>query len=57
MHPPGGLGGVSHPRMRYGIARPRGEVDATAVTDAWNRVMELSDYDGPTVWFHGDLAY
>lgn len=43
--------------VRYGIARLRGEVDATAVTDAWNRVMELPDYDGPTVWFHGDLAY
>jgi aminoglycoside phosphotransferase (APT) family kinase protein len=43
--------------FRYGIARLEGEVDADAITDAWNRVMAARDYDGPPVWFHGDLAY
>jgi aminoglycoside phosphotransferase (APT) family kinase protein len=43
--------------VRQGIAGLRGEVNADAVTNAWNRVITARDYDGPPVWFHGDLAY
>jgi aminoglycoside phosphotransferase (APT) family kinase protein len=44
-------------QVRATIGDLRGEVDAGAVTEAWNRVLAASDYDGPPVWFHGDLAY
>ena len=43
--------------VRMGVAGLRGEVDADAVTEAWNRVMAVPDHDGPPVWFHGDLSY
>ena len=43
--------------VRQGIAGLRGEVDADAVIDAWNRVMAMPDYAGAPVWFHGDLSY
>lgn len=43
--------------VRKGIAGLRGEVDAAAVTDAWERVLAAPDYEGPPVWFHGDLSY
>ncbi len=43
--------------MREAIAGLRGEVDADAVTEAWNQVMAAPDYNGPPVWFHGDLSY
>lgn len=43
--------------MRKGIASFGGEVDAEAITEAWNRVMATPDHDGPSVWFHGDLSY
>ena len=43
--------------VRQGVAGLRGEVDGDAVLDAWNRVLEAPDYDGPPVWSHGDLAY
>jgi aminoglycoside phosphotransferase (APT) family kinase protein len=43
--------------MRKAIAGLRGEVDARAVTDAWDRALAAPDYDGPPVWFHGDLSY
>jgi aminoglycoside phosphotransferase (APT) family kinase protein len=43
--------------MRKGIASLRGEVDAEAITRAWNRLMATPDHDGPSVWFHGDLSY
>jgi len=43
--------------VRQGVAGLRGEVDGDAVLDAWNRVLEAPDYDGPPRWFHGDLAY
>jgi aminoglycoside phosphotransferase (APT) family kinase protein len=48
---------LSGEMVRAGIADVRGEVDADAVTEAWNRVMAAPDYDGPPVWFHGDLSY
>lgn len=44
-------------QVRDTITNLRGEVDADAVTDAWDRVMRARDYDGPAMWFHGDLAY
>jgi aminoglycoside phosphotransferase (APT) family kinase protein len=43
--------------VRQGIAGLRGDVDADAVTAEWMRVMAAPDYDGPPVWFHGDLSY
>ncbi len=43
--------------VRKAIAALRGEVDARAVTEAWDRSLAAPDYDGPSVWFHGDLAY
>ena len=43
--------------VRRGVAGLRGEVDGRAVLDAWNRVKTAPDYDGPPLWFHGDLAY
>jgi aminoglycoside phosphotransferase (APT) family kinase protein len=43
--------------VREAIAGLRGEVDADAITEAWNRLLAAPDYDGPPVWFHGDLAY
>ena len=43
--------------VRKAIAALRGEVDARAVTEAWDRALAAPDYDGPPVWFHGDLAY
>ena len=43
--------------VRYGIEHLRGEVDADAVTDAWERVLAAPDHEGQPVWFHGDLSY
>jgi aminoglycoside phosphotransferase (APT) family kinase protein len=43
--------------VRYGLAHLRSEVDADAVTAAWERVLAVPDHDGAPVWFHGDLSY
>ena len=43
--------------VRQGVEGLRGEVDGDAVLDAWSRVMDAPDHDGPPVWFHGDLAH
>jgi aminoglycoside phosphotransferase (APT) family kinase protein len=43
--------------VQTGIAGLQGEVDADALAQAWQRVLAAPDYDGPPVWFHGDLAY
>jgi aminoglycoside phosphotransferase (APT) family kinase protein len=43
--------------VRYGIAHLHGEVDAAAVTEAWERVLAAPDHQGPPVWLHGDLSY
>jgi len=43
--------------VRIGLEGLRGEVDAAAVAEAWNRVLAVPDYDGPPLWFHGDLSY
>jgi len=60
-------GGPPHPRglpvrlgdaaLRTNIGDLRGEVDGDAVLGAWERVLAAPDYDGPPVWFHGDLSY
>jgi aminoglycoside phosphotransferase (APT) family kinase protein len=42
---------------RMGIDGLDGELDADAVTEAWNRALAAPDHDGPPVWFHGDLSY
>ena len=42
--------------VRTGIAGLRGEIDGDAVIEAWDRVVAAPDYDGPPVWFHGDLV-
>jgi len=26
------------------------------VIEAWERIMTIPDYEGPAVWFHGDLV-
>jgi aminoglycoside phosphotransferase (APT) family kinase protein len=43
--------------VRAGVAGLRDELDGDAVLDAWSRVLEVPDYDGPPLWFHGDLSY
>src|SRR5262249_52795251 len=43
--------------LEIGLAGLRGEVDAEAVADAWQRVIAAPDYTGPPVWFHGDLSW
>jgi aminoglycoside phosphotransferase (APT) family kinase protein len=43
--------------VRNGIAGLAREIDAEALIVAWDRVMATADYDGPPVWFHGDLSY
>jgi aminoglycoside phosphotransferase (APT) family kinase protein len=48
---------LSDGMVRMGIAGLRGEVDADAVAEAWNRVLSVPDHNGPRVWFHGDLSY
>jgi len=61
------VGGPTHHRglpvrlvdeaVRAAIDRLNGEVDAAAVAEAWSRALDAPDYDGPPVWFHGDLSY
>jgi len=43
--------------VRIGLEGLQGEVDGDAVLAAWERVLAVPDYDGPPVWFHGDLSY
>jgi aminoglycoside phosphotransferase (APT) family kinase protein len=43
--------------VRVGIEGLRGEVDADGVAEAWDRALDAPDYDGPPLWFHGDLSY
>ena len=43
--------------LRGHVAQLRGEVDTDALLTAWERVLAAPDYDGPPVWFHGDLSY
>ena len=43
--------------VRNAIAGLRGELDADAVSNAWDRAIAAPDYHGSPVWFHGDLSY
>ena len=43
--------------VRKGVAGVRGEIDGDAVIEVWDRIVTAPDYDGPPVWFHGDLSY
>jgi aminoglycoside phosphotransferase (APT) family kinase protein len=43
--------------VRNAIAGLHGELDAEAVLAAWDRALAVPDYEGPPVWFHGDLSY
>jgi aminoglycoside phosphotransferase (APT) family kinase protein len=43
--------------VRNAITGLGSEVPARALTAAWDRALAAPDYDGPPVWFHGDLAY
>jgi aminoglycoside phosphotransferase (APT) family kinase protein len=43
--------------VRAGVAGLRDELDGDAVLDAWSRALAAPDYEGPAVWFHGDLSY
>jgi aminoglycoside phosphotransferase (APT) family kinase protein len=55
---PGGRGGPLRPRdepTRAGIAALGDEIDATAVTAAWDLALAAPEWDGPPVWIHGDL--
>ncbi len=40
---------------RDAIARSRGLVDTNTITAAWNAALSAPVYDGPPLWFHGDL--
>jgi aminoglycoside phosphotransferase (APT) family kinase protein len=42
--------------VRDAIAALEGELDATAVTAAWEAALEAPDWQGPPVWIHGDFA-
>ncbi len=44
-------------QVRRGVDGLRGEVDAAAVIEAWDRALAVPDHEGPPVWFHGDLSY
>jgi len=48
---------LSDEMVRRGIVGLRGEVDADAVTEAWDRVLATPDHDGLPVWLHADLSY
>jgi aminoglycoside phosphotransferase (APT) family kinase protein len=48
---------LQHDAVLKAVAGLRDEVDGEAVLNAWNRVLQAPDYDGPPVWFHGDLTY
>lgn len=43
--------------VRRGVAGLRGELDAAAIIEAWERVMVVADHVDAPVWFHGDLSY
>lgn len=41
--------------VRQAIAALKGKLDTGAATSAWNESLEAPAWDGPPVWFHGDL--
>lgn len=40
---------------REAIAALRGGISADAATAAWEAALQATEWDGPPVWFHGDL--
>ncbi|MGX1913277.1 aminoglycoside phosphotransferase family protein [Streptomyces phaeochromogenes] len=42
--------------VRPKIAKLKGVVDTDAVTAVWDAALAAPAWDGPPVWFHGDLA-
>jgi aminoglycoside phosphotransferase (APT) family kinase protein len=42
--------------VRAAIAALSGELDAKAVTRAWEAALEAPDWGGPPRWIHGDLS-
>jgi aminoglycoside phosphotransferase (APT) family kinase protein len=42
--------------VRAAIAALAGELDAQAVTAAWEAALEVPDWDRPPVWIHGDFC-
>jgi aminoglycoside phosphotransferase (APT) family kinase protein len=56
-HRRGGPVRLQDESLRRSVSALRDELDGDAIIDAWSRVLEAPDYDGPPVWFHGDLAY
>lgn len=42
--------------VRSAISALAGELDAKAVTAAWEAALEAPDWNGPPVWIHGDLS-
>jgi aminoglycoside phosphotransferase (APT) family kinase protein len=42
-------------RVREAIEELRGVIDERAATEAWERALAASDWDGPPLWIHGDL--
>jgi aminoglycoside phosphotransferase (APT) family kinase protein len=42
--------------VREAIASLKGEMDAGAVTAAWEAALEAPDWQGPPVWIHGDFS-
>jgi len=42
--------------VRPKIAKLKGVVDTDAVTAVWDAALTAPAWDGPPVWFHGDLA-
>jgi aminoglycoside phosphotransferase (APT) family kinase protein len=42
--------------VREAIAALEGELDARAVTSAWEAAARAPDWEGPPVWIHGDFG-
>jgi len=42
-------------RLAHQVDVGEEDVDTGAVSAAWDRALEASDWDGPDVWLHGDL--
>jgi aminoglycoside phosphotransferase (APT) family kinase protein len=41
--------------VRESIEQLRGEIDAAAATEVWERALDAPDWDAPLLWIHGDL--
>lgn len=43
-------------QTREAIAACAGSIDTAAVTAAWEAALATPEWDGPAMWFHGDVA-